>query len=359
MASRFHDLTVSAISRQTPDSVAVSLAVPPDLRNDFVFRPGQYLTLAAEIDGNEMRRSYSICSAPGDPHLTVGVKRIDDGRFSRFVNEKIAVGDTIRVMPPQGRFTSLAGPRHDYILIAAGSGITPMLSIARSVLGHEPESTITLIYGNRSTDTIMFREDLDDLKDRYLARFSLVHVLSREAHDIDLLHGRITGERMAELARRGLIDPVAADGVFLCGPGAMIDDLSATLEGLGVDPDRIRFERFSPADDAPAPRPPSAAAREAAQKGVAIEVTLDGVRKAFTMTDAAQTVLDAAHNAGIELPYSCAGGMCCTCRCRVVEGHSEMAVNYSLQPWEIEAGFTLACQTRPTGDRLVLDFDAA
>ena len=359
MAPRFHALKVAAITRQTPEAVAVAFAVPEELREDFSFRPGQYLTLAAEIDGKEMRPSYSICSAPGEPHLTVGVKRVDDGRFSRFVNEKLNIGDTIRVMPPQGRFTSLSGPRHDYILIAAGSGITPMLSIARTVLAHERDSTITLIYGNRSTDTIMFRQELDDLKDRYLSRFSLVHVLSREAQDIDLLHGRITGERVAELSRRGLIDPRSADGVFLCGPGGMIDDVSATLAGLGVEQDRIRFERFTPADDAPARRAPSAAARKAAEKGVSIEIVLDGVRRNFSMADASQTVLDAAHDAGIELPYSCAGGMCCTCRCRVVDGSSEMAVNYSLQPWEIEAGFTLACQTRPTGEKLVLDFDAA
>lgn len=359
MAPRFHDLKVAAITRQTPEAVAVAFDVPPELRDDFAFRPGQYLTLAAEIDGHEMRRSYSICSAPGEPLLRVGVKRVEDGRFSRFVNERLGVGDTIRVMPPQGRFTSLAGPRHDYVLIAAGSGITPMLSIARTVLRHEPESTITLVYGNRSTDTIMFREELDDLKDRYLTRFSLVHILSREAQDIDLLHGRISGQRIAELADRGLIDATGADGVFLCGPGAMIDDVAAALKGLGVAEDRIRFERFTPADDAPPPRAPSNAARQAAEKGVLVEVTLDGVRRSFPVTDASQTVLDAAHAAGIELPYSCAGGMCCTCRCRVVEGGSEMAVNYSLQPWEIEAGFTLACQTRPTGEKLVLDFDAA
>jgi len=359
MAPRFHELKVAAIRRQTPDAVALAFEVPEQLRGDFAFTPGQYLTLAAEIDGKEARRSYSICSAPGDPHLQVGVKRVDDGRFSRFVNERLAVGDTIRVMPPQGRFTSLAGSRHDYILIAAGSGITPMLSIARSVLSHEAESTVTLVYGNRSTDTIMFREDLEDLKDRHLTRFSLVHVLSREAQDVDLLHGRITGERVAELARRGLIDPGSADGVFLCGPGAMIDDVASALKALGVDEDRIRFERFTPADDVPARRTPSAATQQAVAKGVAIEVTLDGVRRSFPMTDASQTVLDAAHLAGIELPYSCAGGMCCTCRCRVVEGSSEMAVNYSLQPWELEAGFTLACQTRPTGEKLVLDFDAA
>jgi len=359
MSTGFHELKVASIARQTPDAVALSLELPPELRPRFAFRPGQYLTLAAKIDGREMRRSYSICSAPDDPVLTVGVKRLADGRFSGFIHERLRVGDTLRVMPPQGRFTALAGPRHDYVLIAAGSGITPMLSIARTVLAHEPDSTITLVYGNRSTDSIMFREELDDLKDRYLARFSLVHVLSREAQDVELLHGRITGERIAELVRRGLIDAHDADGVFLCGPGAMIEDVSAALKALGVEEDRIRFERFTPADDAPAPRAPSEAARKAAEKGVAIEVVLDGVRKRFTMTDANDTVLDAARAAGIELPYSCAGGMCCTCRCRVVEGTSEMAVNYSLQPWEIEAGFTLACQTRPTGERLVLDFDAA
>lgn len=359
MAARFHELKVASIERQTPEAVAVAFEIPDGLRDAFAFRPGQYLTLAADIDGQEARRSYSICSAPGDETLRVGVKRLADGRFSSFVNETLSVGDTIRVMPPEGRFTSLAGERHDYVLIAAGSGITPMLSIAKTVLGHEPDSTITLVYGNRSTDTIMFREELEDLKDRYMRRFSLIHLLSREAQDVELLNGRIDGERIGELSRRGLIDLAGADGVFLCGPGEMIDDVSASLRTLGVEEDRIRFERFTPSGDAPKPRPRSAEARQAAEAGVQIEVVLDGVRRAFPMGEADATVLDAAHRAGLEIPYSCAGGMCCTCRCRVAEGEAEMAVNYSLQPWEIEAGFTLACQTRPTSKKLVLDFDAA
>ena len=359
MAPRFHDLKVAAIARETPDAVAVAFEIPDALKETFAFRPGQYLTLAADIDGQEARRSYSICSAPGEATLRVGVKRVADGRFSGFVNEMLAVGDTIRVMPPEGRFTSLAGERHDYLLIAAGSGITPMLSITKTVLGHEPDSTITLVYGNRSTDTIMFREELEDLKDRHMRRFSLVHLLSREAQDVELLNGRIDGARIAELARRGLIDPLAADGVFLCGPGEMIEDVSTALGELGVEDDRVRFERFTPSGDAPKPRPCSARALEAAEAGVQIEIVLDGVRRAFPMGEADATVLDAAHRAGLEIPYSCAGGMCCTCRCRVAEGEAEMAVNYSLQPWEIEAGFTLACQTRPTTKRLVLDFDAA
>ncbi len=359
MAPRFHDLVVTDIERQTPEAVAVAFAVPEALRDAFAFRPGQYLTLAATVDGQDVRRSYSICSAPGEAMLKVGVKKVADGRFSRFVNEMLSVGDTIRVMPPEGRFTSLAGDRHDYLLIASGSGITPMLSIAKTVLAHEPRSTVTLVYGNRTTDTIMFREELQDLKDAHMRRFSLVNLLSREKQDVDLLNGRIDGERIRRMADLGLIDPFSCDGVFLCGPGEMIDEVSAALKDLGVEPDRIRFERFTPTGQAPAPRAPSAAAQKVVADGVAIEVVLDGVRRTFPMGEGASTVLDAAHAAGLELPYSCAGGMCCTCRCRVVEGRSEMAVNFSLEPWEIEAGFTLACQTRPLSDRLVLDFDAA
>jgi ring-1,2-phenylacetyl-CoA epoxidase subunit PaaE len=359
MAARFHELTVAEIARDTPDAVAIGFAVPPELAVEFAFRPGQYLTLAAEIDGEEARRSYSICSMPGDPHLRVGVKKVQDGRFSRFVNERLAVGQSMRVMTPEGRFTALIGGRHDYLLIAAGSGITPMLSIARTVLGHEPDSTVTLVYGNRSTDTIMFLEELGDLKDRYLGRLTLIHLLSREAQDVDILNGRIDGGRIGLLAERGLIDPAGADGVFLCGPGAMIDDVAKALREAGVEEDRIRFERFTPSGEAPRPRKISREVEEAVAKGVPVEVVLDGIRRSFPVTDPAQTVLDAAHAAGIELPYSCAGGMCCTCRCRVVEGRTEMAVNFSLQPWEIEASFTLACQTRPLSEKLVLDFDAA
>lgn len=361
MAPRFHDLTVAAIERQTPDAVAVAFDVPDALRESFVFAPGQYLTLAATIDGAEVRRSYSICSAPGDPHLRVGIKRVADGLFSAFVNERLDIGDTIRVMTPEGRFTPRLGEggRNDYILVAAGSGVTPMLSIARAVLGHEPDSTITLIYGNRSSDSIMFLEEIEDLKDRHLGRFTLINVLSRERQDVDILNGRVDGARIRSFAAHGLIEPLSADGIFLCGPGEMIDDVLAALADLGVPGDRVRLERFTPSGDVPKPRARSAEAETAAGKGVVIDIVLDGVSRSFAMGAGDATVLDAAHRAGIELPYSCAGGMCCTCRCRVTAGDSEMAVNFSLEPWEIEAGFTLACQTRPRSERLALDFDAA
>ena len=357
MASRFHQLTIAEIVRQTPDAVSLALVLPDRLRDRFHFDPGQYLTLAARVEGEEIRRSYSICSMPGESCLRVGVKKIPGGRFSCFVNERLGPGDTIRVMSPQGRFTAPIGGRHDYLLIAAGSGITPILSIARTVLTHEPDSTITLLYGNRTSNSIMFHEELEDLKDSHLHRFKLVNLLSREHQDSAILNGRIDGGRIGELTGRGVIDPLGADGVYICGPGAMIDETMHTLTAMGVEPERLACERFvadgaRPAQDigVPAlPRCPGAAS--------AVECVLDGVHRSFSMGEADRSVLDAAQAAGIELPYSCAGGMCCTCRCRIVEGAAEMAVNYSLQPWEIAAGYTLACQSRPTTRRLVLDFD--
>lgn len=360
MSPRFHDLAVERIERQTPDSAVIAFAVPDALKPHFAFEPGQYVTLAARIEGEDVRRSYSICSTPDDTLLKVGVRKVEHGRFSRFVNDTLAVGDTLRVMPPEGRFTPRlgAGETQDFLLVAAGSGITPMLAIASSVLAQNERNTITLVYGNRATESIMFREDLQDLKDRYLDRFTLIHVLSREQQDVELLNGRIDGPRIAAMARQRLIDPSSADGVFLCGPGQMIDDVASALRAIGVADEKIRFERFTPAGERVARAAPSQASCQAVEKGAEIEVVLDGVRRSFSMRDARSTVLDAAHSAGIELPYSCAGGMCCTCRCRIVEGSAEMAVNYSLQKWETEAGFTLACQSRPTSSRLVLDFDA-
>ncbi len=356
--SRFHDLTIARIDRENPDAVAIAFDIPASLKSAFAFKPGQYLTLAADVNGEELRRSYSICSGPDEAQLRVGVRSVEDGRFTGYVMGQLSAGDTIRVMEPQGRFTPEIGGAHDYLLVAAGSGITPMLSIAKTVLAHEPDSTITLVYGNRETGTIMFLEEIEDLKDRYLGRFSLIHVLSRESQDIDALNGRIDGARIRLFAEHGMIDATGHDLAFLCGPGEMIDAVAGELKALGMAEGRIRFERFTLDGEAPKARPVSDAARKAAEKGVAVEVIHDGVRKAFTVTEPEQSVLDAAHKAGYELPWSCSNGMCCTCRCKVVEGTSEMAVNYSLEPWEVEAGFTLACQTRPTSEKLVLDFDA-
>lgn len=358
MAPRFHELEVGRIERLTPDAVAVTLIVPAELADAFSYRPGQYLTFETEIDGENVRRSYSIATPPpadGGPveELTVGIKRVPGGRFSTFANEQLAVGDRLRVMPPEGRFT--LGDERRVLLIAAGSGITPMMAIAPAVLGRG--GRVDLVFGNRSTATIMFREALDALKDRHTDHFSLVHILSREAQDIPLLNGRIDGDKLARLARAGAIDIEGAEAVFLCGPGEMIGALEESLAKMGVPGEKIRTEYFTPTGEPVAP--PSEAAEEAAREGVEIEVVVDGLRRSFVLSDPALSLVDAAHDQGVDLPFSCKGGMCCTCRCKVIEGDVELPVNYSLQKWELEAGFTLACQARPTSRKLVLDFDAA
>ncbi|MCR9149843.1 MAG: 2Fe-2S iron-sulfur cluster-binding protein [Rhodobacteraceae bacterium] len=345
----FHELTLSAVDRDTPEAVILRFETAP--AGDWAFTPGQYLTLRATVGGQDIRRNYSIASAPGQP-LAVGVKAVPGGAFSGFA-QGLKPGDRLQVMPPEGRFR--LGDEAEVLLIAAGSGITPMIAIASAVLAQG--GRVTLVYGNRATGSIMFRGVLDALKDRYMDRFTLLHVLSREAVDVPLLNGRIDGAKIAALARAGAIDPAGAQGVFLCGPGGMIDDVAAVLPDLGVDPARLHFERFT-VDGAP-PRPASEAAQAAAAAGVAVEVVLDGTRRAFTLEDGDESLIEAAARQGVDLPWSCHGGMCSTCRCKVVEGAAEMAVNYALEPWEQTAGFTLACQARPTTERLVLDFDAA
>lgn len=332
--------------------MAISFDVPAALRDRFAFRPGQYLTLRAPGLGDDLRRSYSIASLPGEP-LTVGIKRVPDGVFSSFA-QNLTPGAVLEAMPPEGRFVDAGCEK--LVLVAAGSGITPMVALAGAALARGAE--VQLIFGNRRSDTIMFHDRLEMLKDRYMGRFSVIHVLSREAQDVPLLNGRVDGEKVARLAQAGALDVLGADGVFLCGPGEMIDDVSATLRDMGVAPERIHHERFF-AGDGGLRLPRSVAAEEVAASGVAVTAVLDGVSRGFDMSDGDASVLDAAARQGIELPYSCKGGMCCTCRCRVTEGSVEMAVNYSLEPWEVEAGFVLACQARPVTERVALDFDAA
>lgn len=346
----FHELTISAIRPEGVGAVAVSFEVSGADKEAFGFTPGQYLTLRAEVEGNDTRRSYSIASAPGAP-LTVGIKQVEGGVFSSFA-QGLKPGDTLQVMPPEGRFTYKGEAR--VVLIAAGSGITPMVSIAAQAL--EQGAEVALIYGNRDSGTIMFRDALDDLKDRYVDRFTLIHVLSREPQDVALLNGRITGEKVVALANAGAVDLAGTEAVFLCGPGGMIEDVTAAIAPM-VPKDKVHFELFYTEEG---PRPErSAAAAAAAEAGVTVEVVLDGARRSFQVEAQDDDVVAAAARQGLELPFSCKGGMCCTCRCKVVEGAAEMATNYSLEPWELDAGFTLACQARPTSEKLVLDFDAA
>ncbi|WP_136657283.1 1,2-phenylacetyl-CoA epoxidase subunit PaaE [Nitratireductor sp. XY-223] len=357
--ARFHSLKIADVRRETPDAVSIAFDVPEDAKDAFAFVPGQYLTLRTDVGGEPVQRTYSICSGLDEGELRVAIKRVEDGVFSNYANDNLEAGMEVDVMGPQGRFTAqpTAGARNHYVAFTAGSGVTPIFSIVKTILTREPNSTFTMFYGNRDRASVIFREQLEDLKDRFLERFTLIHILSREGQDVDLLHGRLDAERIEKFAETGLFDVDSVANFFLCGPGDMIETSRASLEKLGVPAERIRFELFTPAEGSPPPKPKSQKAREAAEKGVAIETVLDGASRGFVMGAQDDNVVDAAHRHGIELPFSCKGGMCCTCRCRLKEGEVEMAANYSLEPWELEAGFVLACQSRPLTDKVVLDFD--
>jgi ring-1,2-phenylacetyl-CoA epoxidase subunit PaaE len=358
-ALRFHELNIAAVRPQTDAGIALTFNVPKSLQDDFTFTPGQYLTLRASIDGEDVRRSYSICSSSSDPDLLeVGIKQVDGGLFSNYAMT-LAAGDRVAVMPPQGRFTATIGGRHRYLLIAAGSGITPCLSIAKSVLANEPDSQINLLYGNRSTASVMFRSDLDDLKDQYLERFSLIHTLSAERQDVELLNGRLTREKIAQLIDADLLHPDQCDRIYLCGPQQMIEDCKNALLDAGTPEDKIAIELFTTDESRKPSTRKAPAAASHAQSGATVTIIHDGAARDITVDGTKDTVLAAAQRAGMDLPFSCAGGMCCTCRCKIVSGEASMDLNYSLEKWEIDAGFTLACQSRPESEQLVLDFDAS
>ena len=355
MSHGFHSLTIADIRRETPEAISIRFAVPEDMREDFAFTSGQYLTLRTELSGAEVRRSYSICSGMDEGELRVAIKRLDGGLFSSFANAQLKAGDTIEVMPPDGRF-GLApdtAAERTYVGFAAGSGITPIFSIIKTVLTREAHSHFVLFYGNKSSATIMFKEQLDDLKDRFVERLSVHHILSREMQDIDLLHGRLTGDKVPALIRTaGGI--AAVDDVFLCGPVAMTEEVSATLVSLGLPSTRIHREIFT-TETPPRQVKPSVASD--AQEEVSLSVKIDGVLHKLTMRRD-ETVLEAAERRELDLPYSCRGGMCCTCRAKLVEGAGAMDQNFSLEPWEGEAGFVLTCQFRPATDKIAVDYDA-
>lgn len=352
---KFHRLAVREVRRETVDAVSLTFEVPSALAADFAFAPGQYLTLKATLEGEEIRRSYSICSGPDDGELRIAVKQVEGGLFSTWVNESLKAGDELEVMTPTGRFglEQAPGNARIHVAFAAGSGITPVLSIARGVLAREPDSRFFLFYGNRSTDNILFRTELEELKDRFLGRLSVFHVLSREQQDLAILNGHLDGEKV-RLLLTAMVPAAAVDHAFVCGPTAMIDELEATLADLGLPKDKVHVERFVSALGGK-PRPKPVVAPDAAPAHVA-SLIVDGKRRDVPVAEG-EAILDAALRAGMDLPFACKGGMCSTCRAKVVEGSAEMEVNYSLEPWELEAGFILTCQARPTSARVVVDFD--
>jgi ring-1,2-phenylacetyl-CoA epoxidase subunit PaaE len=353
-APRFHQLAVADIRRETDDAVSLDFAVPERLRTAYRFRPGQYLTLRTQI-GEEVCRSYSICSGLDEGEMRIAVKRVAGGVFSNFAHDRLKAGDSLDVMTPAGQFTVPIEPdaARVVVAVACGSGITPVLSILKTVLAREPRSPFVLLYGNRTGRDIMFAEDLAALKDRYLDRLSITHVLSREPQDVPTFHGHLDAERIG-LLLRGV---PAIDHALLCGPAGMMDAATRAFNALGLSSERIHREYFTPDEGGQRMAAPVTCPAEPSAEPTAIaEIVIDGRHHEIPLPKGV-SIIDAARQRGLELPYSCRGGMCCSCRARLVEGKAEMAVNYSLQPWEIAAGFILTCQARPLTPRLVLDYD--
>jgi ring-1,2-phenylacetyl-CoA epoxidase subunit PaaE len=354
VARVFHPLRVADIRRETDDTVSLALDVPEDLTDSFSFAPGQFLTFRVDgPDGKPLNRSYSICSALDDGELRVVVKRLAGGVFGERAHTTMRVDDTLDTLAPLGRFTVPLDPSHRkaYLMVAAGSGIAPVMSLLRSVLRREPDSRITLVYGNRGPSSVIFREELNDLKDSNLDRLQIIHVFSREDQATALLNGRISADKLRELSKE-LLDITGYDEAFVCGPEAMTLEARDALIELGISADHVHLELYGSHVQRIA-RPVTHRADDV----VKIDIVLGGIRRTVD-GHRDDTVLDAASEAGLDVPFSCTGGVCATCRARVVEGSVEMAVNYSLEPWELDAGFVLTCQSRPTTPAVTIDYDA-
>ncbi|ADB32039.1 phenylacetate-CoA oxygenase/reductase, PaaK subunit [Kribbella flavida DSM 17836] len=350
----FHPLTVKAVDAITEDSVAITFDVPAELAAEYEFQAGQHLTVRRV--GEDLRRSYSICSPAGSGVLRIGVKRIPGGEFSSYAASELKPGDTIEVMTPLGRFGTTLDPQHDrhYAFVAAGSGITPVLSLVATILREEPLSRVTLVYGNRTAGSVMFADELADLKDRYAERLHLVHVLSRESTEVELFSGRIDRGRLRRML--DTILPVkTVDEWFLCGPYAMVVGAQDLLLEQGVAREQVHAELFHVGDEAPVTRVEQTVVDEDAAE---VTVILDGRRSTFGLTEHGRPVLDATLAVRSDAPFACKGGVCGTCRAKVVEGTVRMDTNWALEPDEIAAGYVLTCQSHPTTPKVTLDFDA-
>jgi len=358
VSASFHRLEVAEMIPETPEAKSIRFEVPPELAETFRFRPGQHLTLKAEIGGEEVRRNYSLCVAPRDGALKVTVKRIAGGLFSNWANDTLKPGDALDVMPPHGSFTwdFAAGARNQYVGFAGGSGITPVMSLLRTALAEEPESRFTLFYGNRDSQSVIFLDELARLKNRFMDRLEIHHFLAEEAEDIDLFNGMLDRAKCDEVLEH-LLDPAEIAAFFICGPGPMMDAAEAALLERGVPSGKIHLERFT------ADRPPEAlqAQLDALSKeaqGLTMLVTLDGRKRRVPFSAEAGNILDSARLAGLPAPFACKAGVCATCRARVVSGEVEMAARYGLTDEEVAAGYVLTCQSVPKGEGLEVDYDA-
>ncbi len=351
---RFFPLTVTNVEKTTRDAVAVTL----DAQNggDFSFTQGQYLTFKRDFDGTEIRRSYSICSGVDDGALRVGIKKVADGAFSVWANEELQPGAVIDAMEPMGAFHTPIEPQVEksYIAFAGGSGITPILSILKTVLGREPKARFTLVYANRSVSTIMFREELEDLKNRFMGRLTIIHILETDAQDIDLFQGRIDDAKCDALFSQW-IDIASIDVAFICGPEPMMLTIAAALQKHGLPKDQIKFELFASAQTGRLARR-KASAETAKGKTISTSITLDGLSRTIDMQPD-MTILEAALEHALEAPHACRAGVCSTCKCKVLEGEVDMVVNHALEDYEVRQGYILSCQSYPISTHLVVDYD--
>jgi ring-1,2-phenylacetyl-CoA epoxidase subunit PaaE len=352
MSLQFHPLPVKSVVRDA-DAIVLGFDVPAALRDTYAFTPGQYLTLRAEVGGEDVRRAYSICSGVDDATLRVGIRLLPGGVFSGWVAEHLKPGQTLQVLPPQGRFTVTPDPRasRHVLFIAAGSGVTPMLSLIRTLLAREPETRCTLVFGNRRLATTMFREELQDLKDRYLGRLSLHHVFSREAQDAPLFNGRLDAERIAQFLRT-LVPAASVDEAFVCGPLGMLDGAVGALAAAGIAADHIHVERFGEANPAAVHH-----VEEGDAEHARVTLVMDGLARQVEFRLGDLSILDAARRAGLDVPYACKAGVCSTCKGKLLEGHVRMDRNLALTPAEVEAGFVLCCQSHPLTHGITITLD--
>ncbi len=358
----FYSLRIAAVQPETDTAVCVTLAVPDELQDKFKFTQGQFLTVKAEIDGEDVRRSYSICSGVNDGHMRVGIKRVKDGVFSNYANDNFKVGDTLEVMPPQGSFFTQvdSGNTKNYMCLAIGSGITPILSIIKTILSTEPNSRVTLLFGNRRSNSVMFKDELSFVKNRYLDRFQWINIMNYEDQGADLLNGIIDNKKGYALAKAGLIDIKNTDDAFICGPEAMMSEVSRGFRIEGLTDAQIHYELFAnSAEDSQKILQKAQQRIEefGEEKTSKVTVVADGRSIMFDLATVGENILDAGMHNGMELPFSCKAGVCSTCKCKLIKGEVDMDITHGLEPYEIEQGFILSCQAHPLSDEVVVDFD--
>lgn len=358
MAAHFYPITIKSVKKETPECVSIAFNIPDTLKETFAYKQGQHLTLRTYINGNEIRRNYSLCSSPLGNEWCIAIKQMEGGLFSTHANGRLKAGDTIDVMPPMGKFFVPLDPanKKQYVFVAAGSGITPVLSIIKTTLFTEPNSQVILVYANRNRNSIIFRDELEALKDKYLQRFSLHHIFSREQTGSSIYEGRIDAAK-SELIFTKLIKLAAVDDCFICGPAEMIETVRGWLEQNGFDRHKIHFELFTAATGITGTAQQKAILNNKEGQTSTVIIKLDGLQSSFKLAYNGDSILNAALRQGADLPYACKSGVCCTCKARLLDGKVQMDVNYGLEPEEMEAGYVLTCQSHPLTETVMVDFD--